>query len=144
MLAGIMAFTGGSLAQKVVHVQLAPQKIGFAPAGSKLPADGYIQLHLKGIGKGKSYSEVSGKFLRDPNHQMLAQQRQSLFIGETLRGMLLNAWGWGTLGNWARVTGIVLVAISVIVFIIPLLAASRRSSTVGARASEPAAVAEAV
>ena len=51
MLAGIMAFTGGSLAQKVVHVQLAPQKIGFAPAGSKLPADGYIQLHLKGIGK---------------------------------------------------------------------------------------------
>ena len=30
-------------------------------------------------------------------------------MGETLRVMLLNAWGWATLGNWARVTGIVLV-----------------------------------
>jgi hypothetical protein len=138
MLAGIMAFTGGPLAQKVVHDQLAPPKIGSAPAGSKLPADGYIQLHLKGIGKeGKSYSEVSGELLRDPNHQALAQQRQSLFMGETLRVMLLNAWGWATLGNRARVTGIV-------AFIIPVLAASRRSSTVGTRASSPAAVAEAV
>jgi hypothetical protein len=58
-------------------------------------------------------------------------------MGETLRVMLLNAWGWATRGNRARVTGIV-------AFTIPLFAASGRSSTVGARASEPAAVGKAV
>jgi hypothetical protein len=154
ILAGAMAFTGGTYAQKVVHDQLAPQKIFFPAAGSKLPAnltqyagqqvdsaaeakafaDDYIGLHLKGIGKGQTYSEVSGAFLKDPNNQQLAQQRQTLFMGETLRGMLLNAWGWGTVGNLARAAGIALLLLGVILLAIPLLAlaVSRRSSTVAA------------
>lgn len=159
ILAGVMAFTGGTYAQKVVHDQLAPQKIFFPPAGPKLPAgleqyagaqvdtgaeakafaDDYIGLHLKGIGKGKSYSEVSGEFLADPNNEQLAQQRQTLFMGETLRGMLLNAWGWGTVGNLAKVAGIVLLVLGLILLAIPLLAlaASRRATTAAARAAEP-------
>ena len=166
ILAGVMAFAGGTYAQKVVHDQLAPQKIFFPAAGPKLPAnlkqyagqqvdtaaeakafaDDYIGLHLKGIGKGQSYSQVSGAFLKDPNNQQLAQQRQTLFMGETLRGMLLNAWGWGTVGNLARVAGIVLLLLGVILLAIPLLAlvASRRSSTVAvpvpARTAVPGAV----
>jgi hypothetical protein len=163
ILAGAMAFAGGSYAQKVVHDQLAPQKIFFPAAGSTLPAnltqyagqqvdtaaeakafaDDYIGLHLKGIGKGQTYSEVSGAFLKDPNNQQLAQQRQTLFMGETLRGMLLNAWGWGTVGNLARVAGIALLLLGVMLLAIPLLAlaASRRSSAVASPVPEPAAAA---
>jgi hypothetical protein len=166
ILAGVLAFAGGTYAQKVVHDQLTPQKIFFPEAGAKLPAnltqyagqqvdtaaeakafaDDYIGLHLKGIGKGQSYSQVSGAFLKDPNNQQLAQQRQTLFMGETLRGMLLNAWGWGTVGNLARLAGIVLLLLGAILLAIPLLAlaASRRSSTVAvpapARSAVPGAV----
>jgi hypothetical protein len=39
ILAGAMAFAGGTYAQKVVHDQLAPQKIFFPAAGPKLPAN---------------------------------------------------------------------------------------------------------
>ena len=168
ILAGVLAFAGGTYAQKVVHDQLTPQQIFFPPAGAKLPAnlkqyagaqvdtageakafaDDYIGLHLKGIGAGKSYSQVSGEFLKDPNNQQLAQQRQSLFMGETLRGMLLNAWGWGTVGNLARLAGIALFVLGLILLAIPLLAlaASRRASTaaVSAPAPAPAAVPEPV
>jgi len=166
ILAGVMAFTGGTYAHKVVHDQLAPQEIFFPPAGSKLPAnlsqyagqqvdtageakafaDDYIGLHLNGIGKGQTYSEVSGAFLKDPNNQKLAQQRQTLFMGETLRGMLLNAWGWGTVGNIARLAGIVLFLLGLILLAIPLLAlaAARRSSAVAAPVPEAGAVPRAV
>ena len=166
ILAGVMAFTGGTYAQKVVHDQLAPQKIFFPPAGAKLPAnltryagqqvdsaaeakafaDNYIGLHLQGIGKGQTYSEISGAFLTDPTNKQLAQQRQTLFMGETLRGMLLNAWGWGTVGNLARLAGIALFALGLILLAIPLLAlvASRRASTLVARGAERGAVPGAV
>jgi hypothetical protein len=63
-------------------------------------ADDYIGLHLKGIGKGQSYSEVSGAFLKDRNNQQLAQQRQTLFMGDTLTGMLLNAWAGARSATW--------------------------------------------
>jgi hypothetical protein len=166
ILAGVLAFTGGTYAQKVVHDQLSPQQIFFPAAGAKLPAnlkqyagaqvdtageakafaDDYIGLHLKGIGAGKSYSQVSGEFLKDPNNQQLAQQRQSLFMGETLRGMLLNAWGWGTVGNLARLAGIALFVLGLILLAIPLLAlaASRRASSVAVPVPEPTAVPEPV
>jgi hypothetical protein len=148
IVAGILAIIGGAYDKKVVRDQLRPQKIFFPEKGPQLPknlekyageqvdtapeakafADDYIGLHLKGIGKGKSYSEVSGEFLKDPNNQQLAEQRQTLFMGETLRGMLLNAWGWGTIGTIATIAGILLVIIGVLLLLIPVLAllAARR------------------
>jgi hypothetical protein len=163
IVAGILAIAGGSYAHKVVHDQLVPQKIFFSADAKELPAklkpyageqvdtakeakvfaDDYIGLHLQGVAKGQTYSEVSGQFMKDPNNQQLAQQRQTLFMGETLRGMLLNAWGWGTVGNLARVAGIALLLLGVILLAIPLLAlaASRRSSAVASPVAEPAAAA---
>ena len=68
-------------------------------------ADHYIKVHLKGIADGKTYSEVSGAFLKmdpkDPNYAAVGEQRQSLFMGETLRGMLLNAYGFWKMGQIA-------------------------------------------
>ena len=142
ILAGVLAFIGGSYDKKVVRDQLRPQKISFPEKGDQLPAklneyagemvdtggeakayaDDYIGEHLQGIGKGKSYSEVSGEFMADPNNKELAATRQTLFMGETLRGLLLNAWGWGTVGTLATLAGVLLVVIGLILLAIPLLA----------------------
>ena len=113
---------------------------------AKAYADDYIGAHLEGIGGGKSYSEVSAEFMKDPNNKELAQQRQTMFMGETLRGMLLNAWGWGTLGTVATIGGIVLILIGLVLLLIPLLAGRegrRAAAAVTAPAEEqktPAAV----
>ena len=86
-------------------------------------ANDYIGLHLKEIGGGKSYSQVSAAALQDPENTELAQQRQTMFMGETLRGTLLNAWGWGTMGTIATLVGIVLMGIGAVLLAIPLIVA---------------------
>jgi hypothetical protein len=142
IIAGVLAVIAGIYDRKVVHDQLAPQMIFFPEKGPELPpelnkyagqqvdtapeakayADDYIGAHLEGIGNGKSYSEVSAEFMKDPNNKALAQQRQTLFMGETLRGLLLNAWGWGTLGTLALIGGIALTVLGVILLLIALIA----------------------
>jgi hypothetical protein len=166
IITGVIAFVGGTYAKQVVHDQLTPQKIFFPAAAADLPANlkqyageqvdtpgeakvfanDYIGLHLKGTADGKTYSEVSGQFMQDPTNTELAQQRQTLFMGETLRGMLLNAWGWGTVGNLARLAGIVLPLLGAILLAIPLLAlaATRRASDVAVPAPARSAVSGAV
>jgi hypothetical protein len=87
---------------------------------AKAYANDFIGLHLKGIGQGKSYSEVSAAWMANPKDQELAQQRQTMFMGETLRGTLLNAWGWGTMGTIATIAGIVLLGIGAVLLIVPV------------------------
>jgi hypothetical protein len=74
-------------------------------------ADHYIKNHLQGIGGGKTYSEVSHDFLtmdpQDPEYANVAQTRQTLFMGETLRGLLLNAYAFGKMGQIAGIAAIV-------------------------------------
>jgi hypothetical protein len=73
-------------------------------------ADHYIKVHLTEVAGGKTYSQVSGQFLQmkptDPNYQQVAQQRQTLFMGETLRGLLLNAYAFWKMGQIALYAGI--------------------------------------
>ena len=131
IVAGALAFIGGSYAKDVVHDQLVPQQIYFPEKGEELPANlnqyagqqvdtaaeaeayanDYIGLHLEGIAGGKSYAEVSAASMADPDNQELAGQKQSLFMGETLRATLLGAWGWGTVGTIATIAGFVLIGI---------------------------------
>jgi hypothetical protein len=74
-------------------------------------ADHYIKVHLAKVAGGKTYSEVSSAFLQmkptDPNYQAVAGQRQTLFMGETLRGLLLNAYAFGKMGTIAGIAAIV-------------------------------------
>jgi len=156
LLVGVLAIVAGIYTRDVVHDQLAPQKIYFPEKGEELPpelnqyagqqvdtgpeakayADDYIGAHLEGIGGGKSYSEVSAAFMADPNNKELAQQRQTMFMGETLRGMLLNAWGWGTLGTVATIGGVILILIGLVLLLIPLLAGREgRRAAAGANAA---------
>jgi hypothetical protein len=143
IVTGALALAGGQYATDVVHDQLVPQKIFFPEQGKALPANlnqyagqqvdtakeakayanDFIGLHLKGIGQGKSYSEVSAAWMANPKDQELAQQRQTMFMGETLRGTLLNAWGWGTMGTIATIAGIVLLGIGGVLLAVPVIIA---------------------
>jgi hypothetical protein len=51
-------------------------------------ADHYIKVHLNEVANGQTYSQVSAKALANPDDQKLAGQVQTLFRGETLRGLL--------------------------------------------------------
>lgn len=132
-----------------VHDQLVAQKIVFPEEGSKaltsLPpedqseiapyagqtmdngamaqayADHYIAVHLNAIGGGKTYSEVSAASLADPTNQKLSAQKTTLFQGETLRGMLLNAYAFWTLGQIAKWSAIVCWIGAIVMLILAVL-----------------------
>ncbi len=80
-------------------------------AQAEVFADHYIKVHLSETAGGKTYSEVSSAFLKmdpkDPNYATVAQQRQTLFMGETLRGLLLNAYAFWKMGQIAFIAAIV-------------------------------------
>ena len=82
-------------------------------------ADLYIWEHMKGaakagVGKEATYSEVSGMYLgavkagtATPEEiAKLGDLRQTLFMGNTLRGLLLEAYAFGTLGNIAAIAAL--------------------------------------
>jgi|tagenome__1003787_1003787.scaffolds.fasta_scaffold20895384_1 hypothetical protein len=69
-------------------------------------ANHYIAVHLKGVGGGQTYSQLSGKALANPTDQKLAGQVATMFKGETLRGLLLNAYAFGKMGTIAGIAAI--------------------------------------
>lgn len=128
---GALLLWGSNFASNMVHDQLAAQKISFPQKGAenfsakeypglqryagqavdsgpkaKAYANQFIAVHLKNIGGGQTYSQLSGKSLANPNDQKLAGQVQTMFRGETLRGLLLYAWGWSVVGMIAYWVGI--------------------------------------
>jgi hypothetical protein len=142
IVVGVLAIVGGNYTHQVVTDQLAPQKIFFPPPGSKelLPgieqyagqqlttgaqakayANDFIGVHVTDIANGQTYAEVSAKSQADPNNEELTGQKTALFQGETLRGLLLGAWGWSVVGTVATLAGIVLIGVGAILLLLPLL-----------------------
>jgi hypothetical protein len=136
---------GSGFAHDMVHSQLSDQKISFPAKGSpgldpaefpglqryagqavdngpkaKAYADQFIKVHLKGIAGGKTYSQVSSESLANPKDTVLAAKVQTLFRGETLRGLLLYGWGWSVVGTIAGYAGIaaLLGALAVLIALI--------------------------
>jgi hypothetical protein len=127
LVAGGLLLWGHNFVSDQVHTQLAAQKIYFPPAGSApikaLPAadatamtayagqqmttgaqaqtyaDHFIAVHLREIGGGKTYSQLATASLAQPKNAALAAQVQTIFRGETLRGLLLNAYGFWQMGQ---------------------------------------------
>jgi hypothetical protein len=134
-VAGGLLTWGHSYISNQVHTQLAAQQIYFpannsaaiaAPefkamhqyAGQQLTtgaqagvyADHFIANHLKAIGGGKTYSQLSAQSLAQPTNTKLAAQVNEVFKGETLRGLLLNAYAFGTMATIAGIAAIVAFA----------------------------------
>jgi hypothetical protein len=137
---GIVSIVGGSYDHEVVHNQLAPQKISFPkPAEyadlkkyegqqvltgtqAKAYAEDQILPDMNKIDGGKTYSQVSGEWIAGGmKSEKLAGERTTLFMGDTLRGLLLNAWGWGQIGSIAILAGILLIVFGAILFLLPML-----------------------
>ena len=127
LVAGGLLLYGSSFVKDQVHDQLATQKIFFPLANSdavKGPqfaamrqyggqqfltgpqaetyANHFIAVHLSEVAGGKTYSQVSAAALADPKNAALKEQVQTLFQGTTLRGLLLNAYAFWTVGVIAR------------------------------------------
>jgi len=76
---------------------------------AKAFADHYILVHMNAASGDRTYEEVSGEFMQlssDPDADAdevaeLGQLRQTLFMGNTLRGLLLNAYAFDTMGEIA-------------------------------------------
>ncbi len=69
-------------------------------------ADHFIAVHLTKIGGGKTYAQLSAAAQADPTNTELAGQVETVFKGETLRGLLLNAYAFGTMATIAGIAAI--------------------------------------
>src|SRR6201988_300109 len=57
-------------------------------------ADHFIAVHITDMAGGKTYSQLSTESIAQPGNPQLAGLVNTVFKGETLRSMLLNAYGW--------------------------------------------------
>lgn len=125
LVLGALALIGGIFAHSNVRDRLSPENITFPPAaamttqevaevgqfaGQKVDtgaeAEGfsrYIGGHLAEVNGGKTYSETSAAARAEGISPKVAADLQvkadTLFKGETLRSILLNAYGWWKLGT---------------------------------------------
>ena len=73
---------------------------------AKVYANDFIGKHLQGVAGGLTYAQVSSQAQADPTDAKLQGQVATLFKGETLRSILLNAYGWWTIGVYTTYAGI--------------------------------------
>jgi hypothetical protein len=85
--------------------QYAGEKVDTGPK-AKAYANEFIDVHLAEVADGKTYSEVSALSQANPTDAKLTAQVATLFKGETLRGLLLYAWGWSVVATIALYAGI--------------------------------------
>jgi hypothetical protein len=135
--------------QKDALLQYAGQPMTTG-AQAKAYADHYIWDHMMAASNGKSYSEVSGEYMaaqRDPNAdpatvQKLGDLRQTLFMGNTLRGLLLEAYAFGTMGQiafWGAIASFIGAAVLIVLSLLGFRhsATARDTATVAPAEREP-------
>jgi hypothetical protein len=149
LAAAALLFYAHSYVHGQVTDQLREQQISFPAAGSEsitsLPqadqaaisqyagqtmvngaqarafADHYIKVHLAEVADGQTYSQVSAKAQANRDDQQLAGQVQTLFRGETLRGLLLNAYAWDTMATVAFIAAWISLAAGVLLLLLAAL-----------------------
>ncbi len=144
---GALAVYGGNFAQSNVTDRLEPQNIVFPPYDAMTPeeqadigdfaeqqvVDGaqaeaysrYIQGHLAEINEGATYSETSAAAREeglDPDTAAELQGKaDTLFKGETLRAILLNAYGWWTAATIAVYAGYLMILAGILFAVLAFL-----------------------
>lgn len=113
---------------------------------ARIYANDFLAVHLRSVANGETYSQVSTDLQTlnakikatspsDPGYASLQAQattlngeKTTLFQGETLRSMLLNAYGWWTVGLYTTFAaiGLVLAAIVVLGALVFEVVAERR------------------
>jgi len=80
-------------------------------------ADGFIAVHITNMTGGKTYAQLSSAALANPKDTKLAAQVATVFKGETLRSMLLNAFGWWKVSQITYIASIVSFALGGLVLL---------------------------
>jgi hypothetical protein len=128
---GGLAVYGGNFGRDNVTDRLAPENVTFAPYDAMTPEEQqsvgafagqqvttgpqaeafarYIAGHLAFVNDGKTYAETSAAARADGLDPQTAADLQAkadtLFKGETLRSIMLNAYGWWTVATIALYAG---------------------------------------
>jgi len=77
-------------------------------------ADHFIAVHIQEMGAGKTYSQLSAESLAKPTNTALAATVSTVFKGETLRSMLLNAYGWWKVSQIVYIVSLVLFGLGTV------------------------------
>ena len=102
-------------------------------AQAKVYADNFIAYHLSLVANGKTYSQVSSEAIAQPTNAALQGERTTLFMGDMLRGTLLNAYGWAQFGQYLFLAGIGAAVAAVVIlgtFLFELVQAVSRKPVV--------------
>ena len=126
---------------------------------ARIYANDFLAKHLQGVAGGATYATIGTKISAanaalaaasktDPNYATLQAnvatlnaQRDTLFKGETLRSMLLNAYGWWTVGTYTTYAGFALLVAALGVLgalVFEFLVASRKPQKI--RVAQKAAI----
>ena len=96
--------------------QYAGQQLLTGPQ-AEVYADHFIAVHLQEIGAGKTYSQLSAESMAHPTNAALAGQVQTVFRGDTLRSMLLNAFSWWKVSQIAYIASLVSFGLGTLAFL---------------------------
>jgi hypothetical protein len=144
---GAAAIFGGSFALSNVRDRLQPEHISFPPASAMTSQEKvevgsfagqsvdtgteaeafsrYIAGHLKDVNNGATYSETSAaartEGISEKQAADLGIKADILFKGETLRSILLNAYGWWTVGQITLFAGIGMVLAGLVLAVLAAL-----------------------
>ncbi|GAB3764937.1 hypothetical protein FB382_000810 [Nocardioides ginsengisegetis] len=106
------ALTGLPSADASALKKYSGSKLDTGPE-AKAFADHYILVHMNEASGNRTYEDVSGEYIglsdadkASADGQALGQLRQTLFMGNTLRGLLLYGYAFATVGTIAGIAAI--------------------------------------
>jgi hypothetical protein len=112
-------------ADRAALQKYAGQELTTGPQ-AKAYANHYIWVHMNEASGGKTYSEISGQYIQQCSDPAAAQTaacqklgglRQTLFMGNTLRGLLLYGYAFATMGTiagWAAIASFIGAALMIL------------------------------
>ena len=147
LVAGGLLMWGSAYTSNNVRNQLAAQQIYFPAKGSpelaspkigpylnqyagqqlltgqqaQAYADHFIAVHVAKMTGGKTYAQLSAASLANPSNTKLATLTNTVFKGETLRGLLLNAYAFWKMSQLMLIGAIVAFAGAGLLLILAVL-----------------------
>ncbi len=146
IVAGVGLVIGYSFTASQVRSQLQEQKVFFPKEGGRdyqdlvkahltqyageevltgsqaqIFANDIIGVDTMAISGGKTYAQLSSESLADPSNTGLANQVELVFRGDTLRGLLLNAYAFGFMGQIALYGAIAAFVLALAMLLLVLL-----------------------
>jgi hypothetical protein len=88
-------------------------------------ADHFIAVHIANMTGGKTYAQLSAEAMAQPNNTQLQGQVATVFKGETLRSMLLNAYGWWKVSQITYIISLVAFGLGTFAFLAGLFGFAR-------------------